>query len=91
MAVTTAWTRALAVPMIGATAVTLCLFLEPRFAFGAAGAILIAGVGVAWHDAPLYRKAGLSAVPSIVGGVVSVVLAAGAGLAAWILTAAQSG
>lgn len=91
MAVTTAWTRALAVPMVGATAVTGCLFIEPRFAFGAAAAILLAGVGVAWHDAPLYRKAGLSTVPSIVGAVVSVLLALGAGFAAFVLTAARSG
>ncbi len=76
------WTRAMAVPALGATVITLCLYLLPRLGLGAAAAIALAGLVVNGRDAQAYRKAGLSPVPSVVGAVLSLLLAAGGGLVA---------
>ncbi|MCB9529218.1 MAG: hypothetical protein H6701_12695 [Myxococcales bacterium] len=68
--------RALAIPALGATAVTLSLFVAPKLALGAAAAVIAAGVGLAVHDARLYRRAGLGVGPAIVGGVASLLVGA---------------
>ncbi|MEZ4437429.1 MAG: hypothetical protein R3F65_33970, partial [bacterium] len=76
MATASPYHRALFVPAVGATVVTVTLFVAPALSVGAAAAVLVAGVGLAVHDARLYRRAGLSATPSVVGGVVSALVGA---------------
>lgn len=76
------WTRAMAVPALGATIITLCLYLLPKLALGAAAAIGLAGLVINGRDVGAYRAAGLSPVPSVIGMVLSLALAAGGGLVA---------
>ena len=68
------YSRALAMPALGATVITLTLFTLPRFAFGAAAAVLVVGVGLAIRDARLYQRAQLSPLPAIIGGATSAVI-----------------
>lgn len=75
------WTRAMAVPALGATAITLTLFVAPALGFGAAAAIAVAGALVNGRDARAYKAAGLSPVPGIVGGALSLAVATGGALA----------
>lgn len=71
----------MAVPALGATVITLTLWVAPALGYGAAAAIAVAGVVVNGRDARAYKEAGLSPVPSIVGGALSLAVAVGGALA----------
>lgn len=86
MATPSPWTRAMAIPALGATAITLTLFIAPPLGYGAAAAIAVAGVWVNGRDARAYRTAGYSPVPSIVGGALSLAVAVGGALAVLAVT-----
>lgn len=81
--------RALFIPALGATAITLMLFVAPVLSLGAAAAVLVAGVGLAVHDARLYRRAGMRTRPAVVGGVVSA-LVGGLGLVVGLSVSART-
>lgn len=71
----------MAVPAFGATVITLTLWVAPALGYGAAAAIAAAGVWMNGRDARAYRQAGLTPVPSIVGGALSLAVATGGVLA----------
>lgn len=76
------WTRAMAVPAFGATVITLCLYLLPRLALGAAAAIAVAGLVINGRDIRAYRAADMSPLPSAVGMLLALAIAAGGGIVA---------
>jgi len=67
----------MAVPALGATTITITLFVAPELGLGAAAAIVLAGAVVNGRDARAYKAAGLSPIPAIVGGALSLAVAAG--------------